>query len=85
MKELFCTPEFWLKIWGSTDPQWNGLKKEMKFDLKYGSWKNIEELAQWYAEIFKISCVFDLATGLEDFIGIEKEVKALLQELERRP
>jgi hypothetical protein len=52
---------------------------EMKFDLSTMK-KSPQELAEWYANLFAGSRVFDPDTGIEDFIGIEKEVKALLME-----
>lgn len=80
-KKLCTTPEFWIQIWTSTssDPQLQGLKMEMKFDLSTMK-KSPQELAEWYANLFAGSRVFDPDTGIEDFIGIEKEVKALLME-----
>lgn len=51
----------------------------MRFDL-LTTGKTIQELAEWYANLFAGSRVFDPDTGVEDFIGIEKEVKGFLLE-----
>jgi len=51
----------------------------MRFDLATTK-KSPQELAKWYANLFAGSRVFDPDTGVEDFIGVEKEVKGFLLE-----
>lgn len=82
LRQTFSSTDFWMNLWNHalprTHPFW-GVRKEMRFDLATTK-KSPQELAKWYANLFAGSRVFDPDTGIEDFIGVEKEVKGFLLE-----
>ncbi len=82
LRKIFSSTDFWMNLFtrplSKTHPLW-GVREEMRFDL-LTTGKTIQELAEWYANLFAGSRVFDPDTGVEDFIGIEKEVKGFLLE-----
>lgn len=85
LRKIFSSTDFWMNLFtrplSKTHPLW-GVREEVRFDL-LTTGKTIQELAEWYAGLFKTSDVFDPDTGIEEFIGVEKEVKAFLEETKK--